>query len=543
MFEFDDKTELKNFILFDLDSNPNFIKKTNKKNQSLLHLAIFHKFPKNVIQKIIQYESNINRIDLDSETPLHYACKYKSSREIIKILVKNGSKINLPNSKNQYPLHIASKVSPRTDILSLLVNRDLDINAKDAFGMTSMHYCIQNKGDFEAIKFLQSTGGDINIQNKEGRTPLHMLCSSNTNLDLIKGVINLGADVTQVDNNGKNVLHILCSAKTSEAKIAMLIQKGAQINVVDNMGKLPLHEACRKILSVDILRLLVDENTDLNQIDNQKKSPLSYFLKGKSKMKQIKFLIWKGADIPVSINGKHSKSMIQWWKCYNSICEDFANLVKRQEFCDFQLEHSQGFIGAHESILRLRLNDPEDKVDRIPLVIKALKTYSKASAMRILNFIYSGHIYPQNWNKFFPELLEFVKEIGKDEKWIALKRGRCGLVRDLTRLFHEKDSKDFTIFCNDIPLRIHKLVLITRSETYRQMFLQVNDNSNQVNDYSGKSEKSLRAFFEFLYTDDISMNLEEKQLVELNEAQDYYQMNQNSSLKDVLIRRKQNWNY
>ncbi|KAJ5067988.1 hypothetical protein M0811_12688 [Anaeramoeba ignava] len=65
--------------------------------------------------------------------------------------------------------------------------------------------------------------------------------------------------------------------------------------------------------------------------------------------------------------------------------------------------------------------------------------------------------------------------------------------------------------------------------------LNVQDSSNQVHDYSGKSFETIQQLIHFLYHDEIEENeLNSRNFEELQDAKDYYQLNPNSIIDLIL---------
>ncbi|KAJ5079587.1 leucine-zipper-like transcriptional regulator 1 [Anaeramoeba ignava] len=104
-----------------------------------------------------------------------------------------------------------------------------------------------------------------------------------------------------------------------------------------------------------------------------------------------------------------------------------------------------------------------------------------------------------------------------------------------------KNGKDFIIISEDKEIKVHKLILQARSELFRGMFVSVNDNSNRVNDYSDKSNESLSYFIKFLYYDEIDYGMKESIYDDLEELQDFYQLNERSFLRDHIDNLKSNF--
>ncbi|KAJ5078615.1 speckle-type poz protein [Anaeramoeba ignava] len=92
-------------------------------------------------------------------------------------------------------------------------------------------------------------------------------------------------------------------------------------------------------------------------------------------------------------------------------------------------------------------------------------------------------------------IYNFFKEIEIDSKWIENKKGRKGIIKDLSKLYKENETKDFTIIVSEEKqIKVHKLILIIRSELFKAMFeLNIQDLSNKVHDYSKKSNETIQS--------------------------------------------------
>eukprot|EP01156_Anaeramoeba_ignava_P022320 Anaeramoba_ignava/c20502_g1_i1.p2 GENE.c20502_g1_i1~~c20502_g1_i1.p2 ORF type:complete len:262 (+),score=96.88 c20502_g1_i1:1294-2079(+) len=129
-------------------------------------------------------------------------------------------------------------------------------------------------------------------------------------------------------------------------------------------------------------------------------------------------------------------------------------------------------------------------------------------------------------NKF----LNYLKFLNLGDEF-SKKSYRPGLVLDLKKLWEDEESKDFKIIAENSVIKVHRAILYVRSELFRGMFLlNKDDKSDQVSDYSERSAKAISALMKFLYTDELDVDLDEKILFELEGAEDYYQLNENSNL-------------
>ncbi|KAJ5075931.1 hypothetical protein M0811_06793 [Anaeramoeba ignava] len=81
--------------------------------------------------------------------------------------------------------------------------------------------------------------------------------------------------------------------------------------------------------------------------------------------------------------------------------------------------------------------------------------------------------------------------MGFGSNWIETKKGRKGILKDLSKLYKKNETKDFTIIVEDEKeIKVHKLILLLRSELFKGMISKVGK-SHQVYDYSGKSFETI----------------------------------------------------
>ncbi|KAJ5077933.1 hypothetical protein M0811_05623 [Anaeramoeba ignava] len=260
---------------------------------------------------------------------------------------------------------------------------------------------------------------------------------------------------------------------------------------------------------------------------------------------------------------------------------DLLNLFLRQEFCDFTINHLDGNIQVHKLILLMRFDNDQSILTKINQI---LSSKTENQVIPFLIFIYTGMINPistldldsfqkDEWNlievnhpffsfywkatqfnfedsdsqELFQEYLKnpndfsqiqnekkiqsILQELGFDKNWIENKKDESGIKKDLVNLYLEKIEKtDFKIICDDSSeIKVHKLILISRSNLFREMFLNVQDDSNSVKDYSGKSKKSLEQLIHYFYFGEFNLNPKEDSttiIQELKDTEDFYQLSQ-----------------
>ncbi|KAJ5074277.1 leucine-zipper-like transcriptional regulator 1 [Anaeramoeba ignava] len=158
--------------------------------------------------------------------------------------------------------------------------------------------------------------------------------------------------------------------------------------------------------------------------------------------------------------------------------------------------------------------------ENVSKIIELLKTRSQELIRAFLMFIYSERM-SEEYEKQIGEILEETKISTKEKQMSSLRE-------DLRKYYNDKESTDFTIISEGNRIKVHKSILMARSKLYYGMFVSVNDSSGQVNDYSGKSFKTIESLVKFLYFDDFDSDLPNSVLNELIDCVDYFQLNKYS---------------
>ncbi|KAJ3423476.1 pep-cterm sorting domain-containing protein [Anaeramoeba flamelloides] len=233
------------------------------------------------------------------------------------------------------------------------------------------------------------------------------------------------------------------------------------------------------------------------------------------------------------------------WDLENSLVEDFSNLYQMEMEKDLQLKSADSkFLSVHKVLLSARIGDHADMLKEIAssFPFDVLETFIK--------WVYSGKIDSEHKSK----IEDLIQEIGISTQFFAKKSGYHALVKDLEALYKDETSKDFLINLKEnvdqeeeeeeeenteeiVPLKIHKIVLLARSNLFRKMFQTVKEKSASVNDLGPFSIENREALFQFFYTDRLDLTADiiiEDLKVDLTQAMDYYQLNPNSKLKFLI---------
>ncbi|KAJ5073734.1 ankyrin repeat ph and sec7 domain containing protein secg-related [Anaeramoeba ignava] len=449
---------------------------------------------------------------------------------------------------------------------------DLDSVFHEAF-IQDLH------NDFYKKLFIHFGKQDLNHPNKYTQTPLHLASSISNKLSVYELLIKHGSDIKALDNRKRNALHYACVYNLNTSVIQYLIDSGSDINAVDDLHKTPL---------IYCIELRNERNADCLLSNGAKidfpseKTPLHFACFNRDlRMTQILLCYNSQIDnLPIETFTNEIKEIFRF---HFSICKDMLNLLERQELTDLVVKSIGGDFQIHSLIIQMRMLPNVlslwERENQMQKILRVLSKHEKEEVRIFLEFIYSGLISKtsvlelltnpnpylnqnlnsnsnsnsnpnenenenenSNQNSFNSQKnFEIIKNILKEiypnpEIWIEKKKGRNGLINDLKILYEKNESKNFIINVendNEIkPIKVDKIILIARSEVFRGMFLSVEDDSNQVKDYSGKSYQTIQKFIHFLYLDDVDIS--DAIFEEFEDIIDYYQLNEQSRMRILL---------
>ncbi|KAJ5072772.1 small gtp binding protein rab8 [Anaeramoeba ignava] len=209
-----------------------------------------------------------------------------------------------------------------------------------------------------------------------------------------------------------------------------------------------------------------------------------------------------------------------------TIQNDFKQLFERKELCDFEIECKDDQnplnkikIPIHKLIIqnRLKINENQIKNELYSILLQN----SEKEVNILLEWIYFGKVLYSNLSI----LKEWKNKLSNICK-IEFKTGTTSFLKDLEILMNSEETKDFQIISNNQKIKVHKIILLARSELYRGMFINVTeDKTNQVHEYSNKQFKTIQSLIHFFYTDELPKIEKSKIYEELKECVDYFQLN------------------
>ncbi|KAJ6250057.1 hypothetical protein M0813_16429 [Anaeramoeba flamelloides] len=226
---------------------------------------------------------------------------------------------------------------------------------------------------------------------------------------------------------------------------------------------------------------------------------------------------------------------IYLYPSYNScLIHDFKKLFESKIFCDSKLSLNENIqFPIHKIIVESRTNLQISTIE--DLLNK--ESFSKQEILLFLKWVYFDEITN----------VDLLKQIFNSLNLSYPPKNT--FQKDLHDLFNDENSKDFTLLIkNDDDdedededeyeeILVHKIILLTRSGLFREMFENITEESKSVKDYSGKSIESIEILIKYFYTEKIELTADHDPLLIIEELEDsieYYQLNENSNILNQL---------
>ncbi|KAJ5072229.1 ankyrin repeat-containing [Anaeramoeba ignava] len=573
------------------------IYRTSKQKKPILKNTSLHNLceNKNVDIPMIQFLlDNGNSLNEEKEmTPFHVLCMNKSvTVDLLKFCLDNNAilkesyitpfhllctnkSVTLPMIK-LFPLSILDPKKPIVSPLQYLCeNESINIEILEYFvskgcdfkrvNVSLLYFLARNKSvTFEMLKLLIDNGAEI---NNNSTTPFHNLCGNpSVTIEMMKLLLENGAEIA---TQTYTTFHSLCGNPSITIEMMkFLLENGAKMNtqtatpltILCNNEKITVelldtfiseslsrNEKCSlgqglflesKALNIEIIEYLFEKSPDLIPFDAVDLVYRNSKIKNEENTKIIDYLVDKGYINPSKndkekiIENVFEDNLELFRETAESFHEDFLNLFERSEFTDFQISKFK----VHRLMIEIRTGKKAEEVREI------LSKFTEEEVKAILIWIYTGKV---EYQKKSTSIFEEKENISKNFFDILTEIGisnpqKRSLKEDIMKLYYDEESKDFVIEVQEKEIKVHKLILQTRSELFRQMFLLVQDDSNRTKDYTGKNFHSMNLLVKFLYSDKLNPEDEDYLIVQtkkdsdpdfdFNFLVDFFQLNPKSKL-------------
>jgi ankyrin repeat protein len=196
-----------------------------------------------VVARILQFDSDVNRADKDGDRALHYVVESRTIFHVVR---------GRPG--------VWATADERVKALNLILKAGANVNAANLRRETAVMLASRHPGLVEA---LLKHGANPNARDSNGRTPL-MRAEA---LDAVKSLLEHGADARAIGNHGETALN---SLRIPDA-VPLLIAAGGDVKLADKDGRTPLMMAAR---SESATRLLIARGADVNARDRFRQTVL-----------------------------------------------------------------------------------------------------------------------------------------------------------------------------------------------------------------------------------------------------------------------------
>ncbi len=128
-----------------------------RRTRTPLHSAALYGNPA-VVQKLIEYDADVNAKDETGWTPLFWASKGRHLQDtsVVRLLLENGADVNARAMDGSTPLHNASYLGV-PEVVRLLLEKGADIEAKGDDGKTALQIAVE-EGEGEVMRVLREHG-------------------------------------------------------------------------------------------------------------------------------------------------------------------------------------------------------------------------------------------------------------------------------------------------------------------------------------------------------------------------------------------------
>ncbi|KAJ3442548.1 cyclin-dependent kinase inhibitor 2c [Anaeramoeba flamelloides] len=439
--------------------------------------------------------------------------------------------------------------------------------------LTLMHYAVIFESPIDTFDALLNAGCDFLSQDKVGNTALHLSLSTkektkyfdhfclsyNENLpkrlSLNKMLFNLlifnfptstirclmEKDVKLTNISKYKSITELFMLKSIDDGTYRYLSKRKNLEIPFYIkGDLHYLLQCEKIEHLETLLL---KGAEVNEV-YQEETPL-YIACSKGDEKPIALLLRFGADIEqivprtgrTAISIIYRTELIERFTIYQDFVKSYEKIYLKRSNCEIQIKSTDNHdILLHKTIFDARLGEFID----LKQFLKIISNYTLVQIEVIIKWMYTG-----NFDQVHKEFIHFFcSAINIPEKIFKEKCFKKGLKADFENIFLDEKTADFHLIIKnneeEISLPIHKLILIARSQLFKEMLVNIDSECKSVHDYTGRSLQAIKCFLRFLYTDQIDETISEETLDELYFAEDFYRLSEYNSLfpRLSIIRRK-----
>ncbi|CAH1397543.1 unnamed protein product [Nezara viridula] len=294
-------------------------------NRSIVHLAAMHGCSE-VVRKFLKLDLkkvNIDRLDVNEQTPLHLAAR-EDHYEIVDLLLQERANGSHLDKESRSPLNLAV-INNSWKAVEVLVRRGYYKEHRYSGNRTLLHLATMNGLRHIIDYIINYEIVDLAATDDRGDTPLHIAAHKNdttTVQQLLKKRVN--RDVS--NGIGQNPLTVAMVYGSWEA-VSVLLKGNCDVEAVDGRNRTLLHYAALNRKKAIIDHLLSCRNVDINALDIEHETPLDLFVKTKAMN-----LIYDYSDIN--------------WRDGNGRTLHHLALLKQNDWCSWCRNVNFGVVDA-----------------------------------------------------------------------------------------------------------------------------------------------------------------------------------------------------
>jgi ankyrin repeat protein len=237
-----------------------------------LHLSIFTRNI-DIVKLIIKYIGNINARSVNGETALHLATNLRLT-DIAILLIDNGININIQDYTHEFSvLHYVATIN-QIELLNKLIGKNININVQDVFGNTPLHYAFIEENYSIASILLSVENLNYNLWNINGKLPFHIFLENynEENVEILEKLLDK-TNLNIKDYNGNSCLFYIINldlwkkykTKLETRKIDIFSQNKQNMMLIDLIKEKNKDEFINLIVKSYLNKLRT--NPDLFQVE------------------------------------------------------------------------------------------------------------------------------------------------------------------------------------------------------------------------------------------------------------------------------------